>query len=360
MILSDLKLMRKVKALVFSFLLGISLLLPVSPVIASQRILPDTPEAIKKELKLVYEKYLPLEKGEVFGVTLQQKKKVNPNWFAISIATVDGQIYSVGDVSVRYPIQSISKPFVFGLALKDYGSKTMLKKVGVDATGLPYNSMIASQIRPTKLQNPMVSAGAIATASLIKGKDTQVKWQRTKEMFERYIGHPVKIDEVEYREEVKYSKQTEALAHILSANNLLYSSPDETILRYLKGTSVEIDTKDLAVMGATLANWGINPFTKKRAIEGEYVQNMLSVMITSGMYDHSGGWLYLVGLPAKSGVCGGIVIISPARFAIAVFSPPLDEYGNSVRGVEVLKDLSEKWNLNIFSPNNEIWKPLDS
>jgi glutaminase len=294
----------------------------------------------------VYQKYRGIKEGQVYT---SGAEKVDPDLFGITIASVDGKVYKVGNADTPFPIQSISKIFIYGLALEDHGRDLMLEKVGVNATGLPYNSIIASNVRAEKLQNPMVSAGAIATVSLIKGSNEKEKWARVRQMFAHYAGHELPLNEAVYRAEMKNSAMSRALAELLSAYELLYDGVDNTIARYLKGTSQNITAVDLAVMGATLANWGINPLTQERAVEKKYVQNILSVMVTAGLYDDSGKWLFNIGLPAKSGVGGGIVAVVPGRFSIAVYSPPLDSRGNSVRGTKVVEDLSKRWNLHMLA-----------
>jgi len=236
------------------------------------------------------------------------------------------------------------------LALSDNGAQAILEKVGVNSTGLPYNSLLPPFVRAEKTQNPLVSAGAIATATPVKGDDNKERGSRILKFFSEFAGTPLKLDEEEYTEEVKSSDMTYALAYELYSDNLLYLSPKETIPLYLSATSISVNTENLAVMGATLANWGVNPITKKRVLKEEYIQNILSVMTTNGMYDDSGEWLFTVGLPAKSGVCGGIIGIVPGKFAIAVYSPPLDKFGNSVRGAKTMKYLSDLWHLNVFHP----------
>ena len=303
--------------------------------------------SLEQTLSEVHQKYQGIKDGEVYT---SGTEKVDAELFGIVIATVDGKVYKVGNADTPFPIQSISKPFIYGLALEDHGREMMLEKVGVNATGLPYNSIIASKVRAEKLQNPMVSAGAIATASLIKGSTEKEKWARMRLMFARYAGHELPLNEAVYRAEMKKSAMSRALAELLSAYKLLYDGVDNTIARYLKGTSLNITTKDLAVMGATLANWGVNPLTQERAVEEKYVQNILSVMVTAGLYDDSGKWLFKIGLPAKSGVGGGILAVVPGRLSIAVYSPPLDSRGNSVRAVKVLEDLSKRWNLHMLAP----------
>lgn len=301
----------------------------------------------EETLSEVYQKYRGIKEGQVYT---SGAEKVDPNLFGIAIATVGGKVYKVGNAHTPFPIQSISKIFIYGLALEDHGRDLMLEKVGVNATGLPYNSIIASNVRAEKLQNPMVSAGAIATVSLIKGSSEKEKWGRVRQMFARYAGHELPLNEAVYHAEMKKSAMSRALAELLSAYELLYDGVDNTIVRYLKGTSQSITAEDLAVMGASLANWGINPLTQERAVDEKYVQNILSVMVTAGLYDDSGKWLFKVGLPAKSGVGGGILAVVPGRFSIAVYSPPLDSRGNSVRGIKVVEDLSKRWNLHMLAP----------
>ena len=339
-------------------LISVSFLVSPLPV-RTQEVVPGgpvlsaSPEKLQQTLSETHKKYQGLKDGKVY---ISGSEQVDPDLFGIAIATVDGQVFKVGDADTPFPIQSLSKLFVYGLALEDHGREEMLKKVGVNATGLPYNSIIAADVRaptaenPKALQNPMVSAGAIATASLIKGATEEKKWERVRGMYARYAGRDLPLNEQVYQAEMKNTAMSRALAELLSAYKLLYARVDETIARYLKGTSVNITAKDLAVMGATLANGGINPLTKERAVKEKYVQNILSAMAIAGLYDDSGKWMFTVGLPAKSGVGGGIVAVVPGRFAIAVYSPPLDSRGNSVRGVKVVEELSRRWYLHIFAP----------
>jgi len=345
------------RTIISLLILGLFLISPLpaqtKKVVTGAKVLPVSSEKLQQTLLETLQKFRGLKSGKAYS---SGSEKVDPNWFGIAIATVDGQIFKVGDADWAFPIQSISKLFLYGLALEDHGRKNMLEKVGVNATGLPYNSIIASDVRtpssgnPKALQNPMVSAGAIATASLIKGTTEQEIWERVLSMHTRYAGRELTLNEQVYQAEMKNSAMTRALAELLSAYNLLYSGVDVTVARYLKGTSINVTAKDLAMMGATLANGGINPLTKERAVEEKYVQNILSVMVTAGLYEDAGRWLFQIGLPAKSGVGGGIVAVVPGRFAIAVYSPPLDFRGNSVRGVRVVEELSRRWNLHILAP----------
>jgi glutaminase len=271
----------------------------------------------------------------------------------------------VGDSDRPFPIQSTAKAFTYGLALEDHGAGVLLDRVGVNATGLPYNSLFASEIRPRRLQNPMVSAGAIATMALIRGSSEEDKWHRVQQAFSRFAGEDLPFDSSVFQYESAHNAQSLALAYGLLMRELLWfpcreSTPDcftapteeevaALIARYLRSTSQEVTARRLAVMGATLANGGINPQTNVRAVSPENVPYILSAMTTAGMYDASGEWLSRVGLPAKSGVSGNVLAVVPGRMGIAVFSPPLDDSGNSVRGARVIEDLARRWALHLFA-----------
>ncbi len=266
--------MLRLRTFISLLTLGLFLISPLpaqtQEVASEAKALPISSETLQQTLLETLQIFRSLKSGKVY---ISGSEKVDPDWFGIAIATFDGQIFTVGDADRAFPIQSISKLFVYGLALEDHGLKIMLEKVGVNATGLPYNSIIASDVRapskgnPKALQNPMVSAGAIATASLIKGATEQEQWERVLSMYARYAGRELMLNEQVYQAEMKNAAMTRALAELLSAYNLLYSGVDVTVDRYLKGTSVNITAKDLAIMGATLANGGINPLTNERAVE---------------------------------------------------------------------------------------------
>ena len=312
---------------------------------------PD-PTTILQTLEELHETYRDLTGGTPY--TTPGLEPVDPDLFGIALATVEGETYGVGDSEVGFAIQSISKAFLYGLALEDHGREAMLDLVGVNATGLPFGSVIASDVRtplpPRKkaLQNPMVSAGAIATVSVIDGDTEDEKWARTRAMFARYAGEELALDEELYEAVLSHSDGSLTLAYLLSGDGMLYGDPSETVARYLKGTSQALTTTQLAIMGATLANGGVNPMTQERALSETHVQNVLSAMVTAGLYDGSGRWFFRVGLPAKSGVGGGLVAVVPGRFGVAVYAPPLDSQGNSVRGAAVIQDLSERWSLHLF------------
>ncbi|MBE9076351.1 glutaminase A [Romeria aff. gracilis LEGE 07310] len=296
----------------------------------------------------LYQQYLPLRTGSVY-VSEPDLLQLDPDGFGISLVTVEGQIYSVGDSQVPFLIQSISKVFSYGLALEDHGRDYVLTKVDVEPSGDTYNSIIKLEANSKRPYNPMVNTGAIATTSLIQGTSPAVRLQRILAMYRRYIGHRVFVDTPTLVSEQVMGDRNWAIAYLLRHFDMLSGDLKQTLDLYLQQCSVLITCQDLAVMGATLANQGINPLTSERAIQSGYVQDLLSVMNTCGMYDYAGEWVYQVGFPAKSGVGGGIIGVVPGRMGIAVFSPRLDSRGNSVRGIQVCKALSQRLGLHLFA-----------
>ncbi len=273
--------------------------------------------------------------------------KANPAHFGIVIATTDGAVYAVGDCDVPFTIQSISKAFVFGQALEDHGRAHVLAKVGVEPSGEAFNSIVFDT-RANRPFNPMVNAGAIATSGLIKGADGPTRLARLQEMFGRYVGHPVALDEAVFRSEKRTGHRNRAIAHLELNFGMLEEPIEEHLDLYFQQCSLLVTARDLACMAATLANGGVNPATGERALNPDYVKNVIAVMNSCGMYDYSGEWSYRIGLPAKSGVGGGIIAVLPGVLGIGVFSPPLDERGNSVRGIKVCETLSQRFGLNMF------------
>jgi len=320
-----------------------------APLLDASRVDPLPVSAAETEgtLRTLHSRFRGEEGGKVASHN-DVAAAADPKAFGIAIATVDGRVISVGDSKVTFPLQSLSKAFVFGLALQDNGNEAMLKNVGVHATGFPYGSLAAMEVRATKLQNPMVSAGAIAVTSTIAGSSPEEKWDRTLRFLRAFAGRDVEAMSAVYVAEMASNDTSLAKAWVLQNYRLLYADPNATVDRYLHACSIGVTTEDLAVMGATLANGGVNPKTNKRVVSAEIARGQLSAMATAGMYDDSGPWLFRVGIPAKSGVSGGVVAVLPNRFAIAVYSPPLDLYGNSVRASKVIKDLSDRWKLHML------------
>lgn len=274
--------------------------------------------------------------------------KADPAHFGITLATVDGQVYEVGDTGQLFTIQSISKPFVYGLALEDNTRAEVLAKVGVEPSGEAFNS-ISLHPETGRPMNPMINAGAIASTGMVQGGSMENRFERILKMFESYAGRELGVDEDVYRSESLTGHRNRAIGHMLRNFGILGSDPNPVLELYFRQCSIAVTCRDLGVMAATLANMGRNPVTGERAIRGEYVESVLSVMGTCGMYDYAGEWIYRVGMPAKSGVAGGIIAVLPGQLGIGVYSPLLDSHGNSVRGIEVCNKLSLHFNLHIFN-----------
>lgn len=309
-------------------------------------------DSLQSFLQQLYEKYLPLTEGKIYQSD-PDMPEIDPNLFSICITTVDGQTYSVGDSQNPFLIQSISKVFTYGMALEDHGRDYVLTKVDVEPTGDAYNSVIKVEEKSKRPYNCMVNTGAIAIANLIKGKSPVHKLNRVLKMYENYVGNPIHIDISAVLSEQNRGDHNWATSYLLHNFGMISGSIKETLDLYLQQCSAIINCQDLAVMSATLANKGINPITGQTAINPDYIKDLLSVMLTCGMYDFAGEWSYKVGLPAKSGVGGGILAVVPGLMGIAVFSPPLDKRGNSIRGIKVCEELSHHFKLHIFKCSNQ-------
>jgi glutaminase len=289
-------------------------------------------------------------RGDVSGVVatyIPELATADPAWFGISVATVDGLVFEIGDAGRMFSIQSVSKPFVFGQALEDHGREEVLRHVSVEPTGEAFNSIVLDEAT-NRPYNPMVNAGAIATADLIEGIDYTGRVKRLLALFGRFAGREVVIDNATFLSERATGHRNRAIGHLMLNFGMVKDRVDQTLELYFQQCAVLVSCRDLAVMGATLANGGVNPMTGSRAVKGEYVKDMLSIMMSCGMYDYAGEWAYRVGLPAKSGVSGGVLAVIPGVGGIGVFSPPLDAKGNSVRGVAVCRELSERYGLHVL------------
>jgi len=288
------------------------------------------------------EEYRRLDAGEV-ATYIPELGRADPGWFGISVVTADGHVYEVGDTSHDFTIQSISKPFVFGMALEDQGRDAVLERVGVEPSGNPFNSIVVDdRSRPF---NPMVNAGAIVATGLIDELPDADRMTRIMHAFSRYAGRALELDQTVYRSESLTGDRNRAIAYLMSSFDMLRGDVDEVIDAYFRQCSLLVTCRDLATMAATLANRGVNPITGELALEPRYVENVLSVMSTCGMYDYAGEWVYTVGLPAKSGVSGGVVAVLPGQLGIGVFSPPLDARGNSARGIKVCQRMAADFDL---------------
>ena len=295
----------------------------------------------------LHERFAAIKDGKPADY-IPELARANPDWFGISVVTVDGQVFNSGDSAQPFTIQSISKPFVYGLALEKHGRDFVNQKVGVEPTGDAFNSLIRLDEKSKRPHNPMINAGAIATAGLIHGGDATDRLKQLLEMFRKYIGHDVSVDVSVFVSEKTTGHRNRAIGHLMLNFDMIDRNVDETLDLYFQQCSILVTSQDLATIAATLANKGVNPITGDRAIEGQYVRDILSVMYTCGMYDYSGNWAYSVGLPAKSGVGGGIIAVVPGKLGIGIFSPPLDERGNSVRGIHVCQAMVEDLGLHVF------------
>src|SRR5262245_6921820 len=246
-----------------------------------------------------------------------------------------------------FTIQSISKPFTYGLAIEDRGLRMVLQKIGVEPSGEAFNS-ISLAPDTGRPRNPMINAGAIVASSLVRGTSAAQRLERLLGVFSAHAGHPLAVDEVVYASERETGHRNRAIGHLLRNFEVLTGDPDEALDLYFRQCSVAVDCRDLAVMAACLANGGTNPLTGDRALRADVVPHVLSVMTTCGMYDSAGEWVFRVGLPAKSGVSGGVLAVLPGQLGVAVFSPRLDAHGNSVRGVQVCTDLAEAFGLHFL------------
>ena len=298
---------------------------------------------VQQYLDRLYRAHRGIDSGDV-ATYIPQLGTADPSWFAVAIATMDGEVYATGDCDLQFTIQSISKPFVYGMALDDRGTDFVLDRVGVEPTGDPFNS-IAVDEESNRPFNPMVNAGAIATTGLVRGATADAQWKRITSGFAAFTGHPMTVDEDVFRSENETGDRNRAIAYLMRNFGMIDGEVDEVLDLYFRQCSLLVSCRDLAVAAATLAAGGRNPVTGQRALSEAHVSNVLSVMQTCGMYDFAGSWTYDVGLPAKSGVSGGVIAVLPGQLGIAVFSPPLDRRGNSVRGIEVCRRIVRDFDL---------------
>ena len=278
--------------------------------------------------------------------------QVDSKLFGIAIVTTDNQVLTMGDVKYSFSIQSISKVFTLALAMEELGPDKTFQRIGSEPTGRAFNSVNAVVDMPTHTGNPFVNAGAIDTTSLITGKDEDEKWNKILAFYSKAAGEKLSLIDEVYKSEAATNAGNKALAMLLAKYERIYADPFESVDIYTKQCSVGVNAVQLARMGAMLANNGINPATGEQVIKREDIPFILSTMTMAGLYDASGGWAWHVGLPAKSGVGGGIVAVAPGKGAIAVFAPRLDDAGNSVKAQKVIEYVANKLNLDIFSPGS--------
>lgn len=323
------------------------------PLAQAQRAPNPTAKDFQRVVDEAYAKFKDVKEGKNADY-IPILTTVPSNLFGIVIVTRDGKIYKAGDVDYKFSIQSVSKPFTAGLIMAEQGPQVLDDKIGVEPTGLPFNSRLALELYPKKRSvNPMVNAGAIAAVSLVQATSETERWNKVLANLEGYAGHPLTVLEDVYKSEYETAFGNRAIANLLFNYERLYSEPEEALRVYTRECSVGVSAQDLGMMGATLANQGVNPLTKKRVLPAEHVPELLAIMATAGFYDESGEWMYTAGLPSKTGVGGGIVAVVPEKFAIAAFSPPLNEAGNSIKSLRSIRYIAGKLGVGVFGANPE-------
>lgn len=274
--------------------------------------------------------------------------KVPSELFGVCVIATSGNVYAAGDAEYEFSIMSVSKPFVFALLCQLLGAQQVRDKLGVNSTGLPFNSLEAIERNADGRTNPMVNAGAIATTSLVPGANTEDKWRFIHDGLSRFAGRALPLNAEVYTSATQTNDRNQSIARLLRSYGRIDSDAAETTDLYTKQCSLNVSARDLAVMGATLADGGVNPLTKERVVDPAVCHYTLAVMATAGLYETSGDWLYDIGLPGKSGIGGGIVTVSPGKGGLGTFAPPLDKAGNSVKGQLVAKFLSQSLGLDLF------------
>lgn len=302
---------------------------------------------IENTLNEAFNKFKDLNEGKNADY-IKELANVDPNIFGIALVTADGAVYTKGDIASMVSIQSISKVFTMAKVIEQEGSQFLEDKIGVNATGLPFNSIVAVEMNKGDKINPLVNPGAIAATSLVRGNDSIAKWKEIQKIQSDFAGRQLSINRPVYISEAGDNLRNQAIAHLLLAYNRMYFDPVEATDIYTKQCALNVNVKDLATMAATLANGGVNPITKNKVVSQTTVMYTLPVMATAGLYDNSGIWLFNSGLPAKSGVGGGMLAVCPGKFGIAVISPPLDNAGNSLKAQKVIQYVVDKLKANPY------------
>jgi glutaminase len=333
--------------------------LPLLALASAAMLLPSLSDAADRQARQfqrlvneAHEKYKGLAEGKNADY-IPILTTVPSELFAVVIVDgSDGRVYQAGDADYKFSIQSVSKPFTAALVMAQQGPQAIHEKIGVEPTGLPFNSRMAIELYPEQRSvNPMVNAGAIAAVSLVQATSEQDRWNKIIDNFNGYAGTELTVLEEVYDSEYETAFGNRAIANLLFNYGRLYSDPEEAMRVYTRECSVGVSAKDLGMMGATLANGGVNPVTDRRMLPAEHVPELLAIMATAGFYDESGEWMYTAGLPAKTGVGGGIVAVVPGRFAIAAFSPRLNEAGNSIRSLNAIRDIAGQLGVGVFGAN---------
>ncbi|GAB3616566.1 glutaminase A [Okibacterium endophyticum] len=305
-------------------------------------------EAVESLTAAAFKRYRELDSGDVADY-IPVLADVDPSLFGLSVSEVNGAVHDVGDSGYAFSIQSVSKAFVYALVCQEYGHEVVKERVGVNNTGLSFNSVMALELNDGHPMNPMVNAGAIATTALMPGATPAEQWELIRTGLSAFAGRQLTMDGVVYASEMATNARNKALARLLESYGRLDADPLEMVDIYTRQCAMLVTSHDLAVMGATLADGGVNPVTGVQVVSAEVCRDTLSMLAASGMYERSGEWLFEIGIPAKSGVAGGIVAVAPGKGAIGAFSPRLNSAGNSVRGQRAIAYLSRALGLNLFA-----------
>jgi glutaminase len=311
---------------------------------------PDQVKALVAEAHSRYQSNTEGQNSQVYPALA----RVPSNLFGVCVVGTSGNVYAVGDSDYEFTIMSVSKPFVFALVCEALGQEQVREKIGVNATGRAFNSLAAIERGDDGRTNPMVNAGAIATTSLVPGANLTEKWKFIHEGLSKFAGRKLPLNDEVYASASETNYRNQSIARLLQSYGRIYVDPAEATDLYTKQCSLNVSAKDLAVMGATLADGGVNPLTKQRVVDPSVCHYALAVMATAGLYETSGDWLYDIGLPGKSGIGGGIVTVSPGKGGLGTFSPLLDKAGNSVKGQLVAKFLSQRLGMDLFVSKPEV------
>ena len=332
----------------YQFGLRLAILALVLCFLGALSVQAQTPAEIQAALDAAHAKYKTLQEGKNADY-IPALAKVDPGIYGIALVTADGKVYTTGDIKSEVSIQSISKVFTMALVMEESGPDAIVNNMGVDATGQVFNSIVAIEQYKGAEMNAMVNPGAITATSMVKGGSRDEVWKKILAIYGDFAGRPLAVNQEVFKSEAETNQRNQALAMLMYAYGHIKANPLQATDIYTEQCAVSVNAKDLAVMAATLANGGKNPVTGKQVIKTDNVPEILAVMATAGLYDDSGKWLYATGLPAKSGVGGGILAVSPGKFGIAVISPPLDAAGNSVKAQKAIADISNALNGNPYA-----------
>jgi glutaminase len=306
-----------------------------------------TPELVMALVSEAHQRFKSNSEGSNSNV-YPALARVPSDLFGICVVGTSGNVYGVGETDYNFSIMSVSKPFVFALVCQALGGEEAREKLGANATGMAFNSLGAVERSPDGRTNPMVNAGAIATTSLVPGTSASSKWLFIQDGLSKFAARKLSLNEEVYASASETNFRNQGIARLLQSYGRIYCDAAEATDLYTKQCSLNVSAKDLAVMGATLADGGVNPITKVRVVDPMVCHHALAIMATAGLYETSGDWLYDIGLPGKSGIGGGIVTVSPGKGGLGTFAPPLDGAGNSVKGQLVAKFLSQRLGMDLF------------